>query len=315
MYGTIFGPVPSRRLGMSLGVDLVRHKVCTLDCMYCECGGTTLLTLERKEYVPVDTVFRELTDYFSRFPDPDFITFSGSGEPTLNSRIGEVIRFIKKTRPGVSVAVLTNGTLLHLEEVRQALLPADRVIPSLDAATLKAFNAINRPAPGIDLETHIQGLEDFRKVYPGKLMLEIFILPGVNAGQEDLEALARATRRIRPDLVQLNTLDRPGTETDIRAADRQTLEDAARYFTPFPVEIIASCAGAGNQRGAREDLEAAILETVLRRPCTAEDLASVLGTDTPSIKQQLIRMERDGKLTVTRLPRGVFYRAGHLPDA
>ena len=113
MYTHLFGPVPSRRLGMSLGVDLIPHKVCSLNCIYCECGPTTKLTLERREYVPVEEVYQELEHFFGHHPDPDYITFSGAGEPVLHAGIEQVIRFIKKRRPTVPVAILTNGTLLN----------------------------------------------------------------------------------------------------------------------------------------------------------------------------------------------------------
>ena len=135
MYKYLFGPVPSRRLGMSLGIDLVPRKVCSLDCVYCEVGKTTKLTLERKEYILFDNVIKELTHYFENNPDPDYITFSGSGEPTLNSRIGDIIKFVKQNRPEIPIAILTNGTLLFDPEVRDELKIADVVLPSLDAAT------------------------------------------------------------------------------------------------------------------------------------------------------------------------------------
>ncbi|MFH1156154.1 MAG: radical SAM protein [Pseudomonadota bacterium] len=307
MYTHIFGPVPSRRLGMSLGVDLVYHKVCSLDCIYCECGKTTRLTLERKEYVPIESVLGELKDYFSRHPDPDYITFSGSGEPTLSNGIGDVIRFIKQAKPGVKVAVLTNGTLLHQSQVRQELLLADVVIPSLDSALISSFKTVNRPAKGLDLETYIQGIQDFRNEYMGRLLLEVFILPGVNDSSLDLDALACAVDRIRPDSVQLNTLDRPGTEPGIRAATRENLENIARIFGNRPVEIIASGPARKPGPAFRNDMESAILETIHRRPCTARDLASVLGIHTREIDKCLDLLDRAGKIQVTRLPRGIFY--------
>jgi len=142
MYKHLFGPVPSRRLGMSLGIDLIPHKICSLNCVYCECGGTTTLTRERKEYVPVEEVYDELKDYFKHHPDPDYFTFSGAGEPTLHLHIGEVIAFLKEVRPGIPVAVLSNGTLFGDPEVRADLLQADLVLPSLDAATEEAFSFI-----------------------------------------------------------------------------------------------------------------------------------------------------------------------------
>jgi len=180
MYKYIFGPVPSRRLGMSLGIDLVPKKVCSLDCVYCEVGKTTQLTLERKEYLKAGKIKEELTHYFNNNPDPDFLTFSGSGEPTLNISIGDILQFVKQIRPHIPVAVLTNGTLLFDQTVRNALKEADVVLPSLDAATEDAFRKINRPPDSLKIDSYIQGLIDFRKEYKGKIWLEIFILPGYN---------------------------------------------------------------------------------------------------------------------------------------
>src|SRR5210317_1036745 len=152
MYKHLFGPVPSRRLGISLGVDLVPHKVCTLNCIYCECGSTTLLTLDRAEYVPLSEVMDELTDYFEYSPDPDFITFSGAGEPSLHSGIGQILKFIKKLKPGIRVALITNGTLFSDPLVRKELQDVDVVLPSLDAATDAAFRKINRPRNELHLD-------------------------------------------------------------------------------------------------------------------------------------------------------------------
>jgi len=186
MYKYLFGPVPSRRLGMSLGVDLVPKKVCSLNCVYCEVGRTTTLTIERKEYIKYDKIIEELTNYFNNNPEPDYITFSGYGEPTLNIRIGDIIQFIKQNKPGIPIAILTNGTLLYDKKVRKELMDADVVLPSLDAATEKGFLKINRPPKTLTLEKYIQGLITFRKEYKGKIWLEIFILPNYNDSEKEL---------------------------------------------------------------------------------------------------------------------------------
>jgi len=178
MYKYLFGPVPSRRLGMSLGVDLVPKKVCSLDCVYCEVGKTSKLTLERKEYILFDKIKNELIDYFNNNPDPDYITFSGSGEPTLNIQIGEVLRYIKQIKPDIPVAVLTNGTMLFEKDVRDALMDADLVLPSLDAVTEEVFQKINRPPGDLTAKKYISGIIDFKNSFKGKIWLEVFILPG-----------------------------------------------------------------------------------------------------------------------------------------
>jgi len=173
MYKHLFGPVPSRRLGMSLGIDLIPHKICTLNCIYCECGATTSLTHERKAYVPVDEVYSELNDFFKNNPDPDYLTFSGAGEPTLHSHIGEVIAFLKELRPSIRVAVLTNGTLFGDPEVREELMLADLVLPSLDAATDLAMRRINRPRRELKASGYIKGLIEFSREFKGEIWLEI----------------------------------------------------------------------------------------------------------------------------------------------
>ena len=308
MYKYLFGPVPSRRLGMSLGVDLVTHKICSLDCIYCECGRTTELTLDRKEYVPHDAVIGELEAYFKQNPDPDYITFSGSGEPTLSSRIGDVIAWIKDNKPGVRIAVLTNGTLLCHREVRDALLPADLVMPSLDAAVSASFQKINRPCPGIDLDQYIKGIADFKKVYTGKLALEILVLPGVNDSLEDLQALKSACDTILPDVVQLNTLDRPGAVSDISPATHERLLEIESFLGEDRVEIIAAAVKRKGTKAYRKDMESAILETIHRRPCTPEDLASILGTHINDINKYLSVLEVEGTIESMRQERGVFYQ-------
>lgn len=308
-YTYLFGPVPSRRLGISLGVDLVPHKTCTLDCIYCECGETTNLTMERKEYVPLKTVLEELQDYFVTHPDPDYITFSGAGEPTLNSKIGEVLDFIRKHKPTVKIAVLTNGTLLSDQEVRQALLGADLVMPSLDAATLATLNKINRPHPSISMAQYIDGLATFRKMFQGTFNLELFVLPGCNDSEEDLHNLKEAITRINPDLLQLNTLDRPGVVADIHPASPEKMQRIADFFAPLKVEIIAAPPKRQAVESYRKDIESAIWETVSRRPCTLEDLATILGSHVNEINKYLHALEQSDKIEVVREKRGLFYQA------
>ncbi|MGC9356194.1 MAG: radical SAM protein, partial [Mariniphaga sp.] len=206
-YKYLFGPVPSRRLGMSLGVDLVPRKVCSLNCVYCEVGETTKLTTQRMNYIPATKITSELDHYFSNNPLPDYITFSGYGEPTLNAGIGEIIRYLKEKHPAIPVAVLTNGTLFSEARVRKELLMADLVLPSLDAATQACFEKINVPAQGLTIRDYINGLADFKKEFSGIIWLEVFILPGYNDSETELIALKKAIQKIGPDRIQLNTLD------------------------------------------------------------------------------------------------------------
>jgi wyosine [tRNA(Phe)-imidazoG37] synthetase (radical SAM superfamily) len=308
MYKYLFGPVPSRRLGISLGVDLVPKKVCSLDCVYCEVGQTTKLTTERREYILYDKVTNELADYFSHHPDPDYITFSGSGEPTLNSRIGDVLQFIKKNKPTIPVAVLTNGTLFYDKNVRDELLEANVVLPSLDAAREDTFRKINRPAQGLDVKKYIKGLADFRREYSGKIWLEVFFAPGYNDSEADLIALKNAFEQIMPDQIQLNTLDRPGTVNNVQRASMEYLERVIDFWQLPNVEIIAAAPERKYIQSYRKDAEMAILETIARRPCTVDDLVKILGQHTNEINKYLDVLEAEGKVEPVRQERGIFYQ-------
>ena len=308
MYKYLFGPVPSRRLGMSLGVDLVPKKVCSLDCVYCEVGKTTKLTTDRKEYILYDRVVGELEHFFEHNPDPEYITFSGSGEPTLNVRLADILRFIKQKKPHIPVAVLTNGTLLYDRDVRQTLKEADVVLPSLDAATEEGFIKINRPENHLTVDKYIQGLIDFRKEFKGKIWLEIFILPGYNDSEHELLELKKAILRIGPDSIQLNTLDRPGTVAGLKAASREDLERVIRLWNMDHLEIIAAAPERKKVQSYRKDAENAIMETILRRPCTLDDLVKMLGMHLSEINKYLDVLEADNKIEAVRQERGVFYQ-------
>ncbi len=307
MYKYLFGPVPSRRLGVSLGVDLIPPKTCSLNCIYCECGRTTNLTLERKEYTPLRAVKTELEHYFSHHPKPDYITFSGSGEPTLNSGIGDILKYIKQQPQDYNTAVLSNGTLFYQKTVRDQLLGADVIIPSLDAATAGAFRKINHPHPELELNRIISGLVDLRREYRGRIWLEVFIVPGINDGEKELDALKNAIERIAPDRVQLNTLDRPGTLETIRAATRAEMKSIIDYWG-FEAEIIARALQRKEILSFRDDVESAILETIARRPCTLQDLREILGLHINEINKYLDVLEAGGKVIVSRQERGIFYK-------
>jgi len=307
MYKHLFGPVPSRRLGMSLGIDLIPKKVCSLNCVYCEVGKTTKLTVDRMEYVKYDEVIEELVQFMSSNPKIDYITFSGSGEPTLNSRIGDVLGFIKKNYPKTKTAILTNGTLLYDKELRKELLQADVILPSLDAASQATFEKIDRPNSNLKIETYLQGLIDLRKEYDGEIWLEIFLLKNYNDSKEELNLMKEAIIKIKPDSIQLNTLDRPGTVDGLIPLTRLEMLDVINAWYLPNIEIISAPPKRVNIESYRDDIETAILETIMRRPCTLDDLHSLLGIHVNEINKYLGTLEGDGKIKTVRLDRGVFY--------
>jgi wyosine [tRNA(Phe)-imidazoG37] synthetase (radical SAM superfamily) len=300
----LFGPVPSRRLGRSLGVDLVPRKTCPYDCVYCEVGPSTRRTLKRFPY-RAEAILRELADYLQEGAgEADFITLAGSGEPTLNLDLGRLISAIK-SMTAIPVAVLTNGALLHLAEVRRDLAAADVVLPSLDAAIEETWRAVNRPLPGLTLETIIKGLLAFRREYPGQIWLEILLLKGINDTEEELAALSRVLRDLAPDKVQLNTQVRPGVEDWARALSRAELAAAAAALGPG-VEVIASFNGGPPPSPAPGDAD--FLAMLARRPMTAADLARALGLALPEVKERLRRLLAAGRLSRDLYREQEFYR-------
>lgn len=300
---------------MSLGIDLIPHKICTLNCVYCECGATTTMTDERKEYVPVDEVYGELQDFFLNNADPDYLTFSGAGEPTLHKHIGEVIAFVKNLRPHIPVAVLTNGTLFGDPSVRKELMLADLVLPSLDAAHDLALRRINRPRRSFKAADYVDGLMQFSREFKGKIWLEILILPGYNDGQQNLEALKEAVKQINPDRIQLNSLDRPGTVEGLLPARMSQLQEISDFLEMKQVEIIAPPEERKHEKSYRSDVENAILETISRRPCTLSDLEQILGLHVNEINKYLGVLEECGKVEAIQQERGTFYQTRHLGSA
>ena len=309
-----YGPVPSRRLGLSLGVDLVPKKICTYDCIYCQIGRPTLQTMERKEYVPASSILRDVQEALHEWGNKiNYIAISGSGEPTLNTAIKKVIQGIKKMT-AIPVAVITNSSLLQLKEVRQALLAADVIMPSLDAVTPAVFQTINRPLPltkgsppALEIEQIIQGLAAFRGEYKGQLWLEILLCRGVNDAGEEIERMQEAIRIIRPDKVQLNTVVRPGAE-DYAAALSPDRMEQIRVSLGGDTEIIAEFEGI-RHRMPSEAVEEQVIRIIKRRPETPDDLAKVLGLHDLEIAKILEKLVKEGKVTYRVFNQRLYYEA------
>lgn len=259
----IFGPVASRRLGLSLGIDLVPYKTCSFDCIYCQLGETTRQQLWRRSYVTAERIAAELDEFFaSDRPRPDYVTLSGSGEPTLNAGLEDVIKAIRQ-RTDVPVAVLTNGSLFWDALVRKACGLADVVLPTLAACNEAQFEHVHRPADGLTLERHVAGLEAFSQEQSTPMWLELFLIEGVNAGDDDLAAFAELISRIAPARVQLNTAVRPTTEEDVIAVAPAKLDAWAAALGPT-AEVIAEFSHAGRGDFAVE--ASAVLSMCRRRP-------------------------------------------------
>ena len=273
-YRYLFGPVPSRRLGRSLGIDVTPFKTCSFDCVFCQCGCTTRLTAERVELVPIEEVCAEIELWLKEDGVADCITFAGSGEPTLYSRLGELIGFIK-ARTTIPVIVFSNGTLLHRIAVRDELLKADIVKISLSAWDDDSLKKLNRPSPGLTFEQMLAGQRDFRAEFSGELWLEVFLVDGINASPNQVRKIAAAAAGIRPDKIHLNTAVRPPADASVQPVTKEALEALCRLFTP-PAELIATFS-AETAAGSGLNGEK-IIELLRRHPATVSQLAAMYGT-------------------------------------
>lgn len=303
-YKTLFGPVPSRRLGRSLGIDVTPFKTCSFDCVYCQCGCTTRKTTERGEFVPLTDVCAELEQWLSEDGAADVITFAGSGEPTLYSRLGELIAHIKE-KTDIPVIVLSNGTLLHRPDVRADLLKADVVKSTFSAWDEASFQQIHRPADGVTFEQMRSGTRAFHEAYTGELWLEVFLIDGINSAPEQVEKIAAAVRDIGANKIHLNTAVRPPAESGIRPVSQEQMESFCDLFTP-KAEVTASfkAVPAGNKKVSAEMLTGLIH----RHPSTAAQLAAVSGTDEEQIRTALAPLVAAGELVTEEREGTVYYK-------
>lgn len=301
----VFGPVPSRRLGRSLGIDVIPLKTCTYDCIYCQLGPTRRLSVRRRPFRRLQEVVAAVEEALEDRPDVDVLTFSGSGEPTLQLTLKGMIRALKARFP-LPVAVLTNGALLYRADVRDELREADLVLPSLDAWTEEMFQAINRPHPGLRLEAILEGLVAFSKTFPGRLWLEVLFVRGMNDDPEALPGLIQWVERIRPDRLHINTVVRPPSEPWALPVERERLEEI-RSTLGSVAEIVVPYRREA-ERALRRGMEERVEEMLRRRPLTAKDLAATLGLGVEEARETLDRLaNRHGWVKETR-GRDVYYR-------
>lgn len=288
----IFGPVPSRRLGRSLGIDVIPPKTCSFDCLYCESGRTTRLTCRRQSFVDPGVVLEQLDSFLREHPNAiDALTFSAAGEPTLYAPLGSLIAAIKKRHPAIPLVVISNGSLFWDPEVRRDLMAADLVIPSLDAAVPSIFKELNRPHPRLELAEIIEGLEAFRRDYRGSLTLEVLLVKGVNDGPQHLPELRRVIDRVAPDRVELNTVVRPPAVEGVSGLDRAEMERAMLHFAASCTRIIGSFSGTAPEQ-TDQSSAARVVQMVERRPCTEQEMAVSLAISAEQLAATLKELER-----------------------
>ena len=318
----LFGPVNSRRLGRSLGIDLFREKICNLNCVYCEVGPTNVPVNRRGRYSPTREILAEITEFCSdphRLAAVDVLTVTAKGEPTLHLDLGVILRHIKSLTDK-PVAVLTNGTTLADDEVREALQLADIVVPSLDAVRAESFSKVDRPARGLTVEAIINGLRDFSRAYRGRLWLEILLVRDINDADADIDALLPVLTTLRLDRIQLNTVVRPPADPGARPVAEARLAEIARRLQAslaVPVDLPSPVAGFGDERDAAPlptadaepaALRQAIIQMVRRRPCTAADIDRVFHLGgAEKIEQLLASLVASGTLRILTHAGDRFY--------
>lgn len=294
----VFGPVPSRRLGQSLGIDTIPLKTCNWNCVYCQLGRTKPLTNERKQYFPPEDILAEVEQALKTYKpgEIEWVTFVGSGEPLLHSSMGYLIRRVKELTD-LPIAVITNGSLLYLPEVRQELVVADAVLPSLDAGTPGLYRHINRPHADITYDRLLGGLIDFRRVYQGKLWVEVMLLHGLNDTSEALWSLAEALRLVQPDEVHILLPTRPPAETWVRPPDEESLMQATAILGNI-ARVIHPAEGIYDLSGCDDPVEA-LIGIITRHPMRQEELERTLERWSPGqVKEILAELAASGKAQV-----------------
>ena len=300
----IYGSVPSRRLGRSLGVDFVPFKTCTYDCIYCQLGRTTNKTTQRSEWIPSEIVIKQLKSKL--YTKPDYITISGLGEPTLYSKVGEAIRKIKEITD-IPIAVLTNGSLLWLPEVRNSLMAADLVLPSLDAGSDQLFRYVNRPHRDISFNRMLEGLLEFRDKYTGRFWLEVLLLSGVTTVEAQINMLAHCIRLICPDKVQVNTVTRLAAEDFAISVPANQLKVIASQLHEN-AEIIADYQGVNKQQDFSTRCED-VLTLLKRRPCCVEDITAGLGLHRNEAVKYIEELSSIGRIEAKPHNQQLYYKA------
>jgi wyosine [tRNA(Phe)-imidazoG37] synthetase (radical SAM superfamily) len=302
-YKYLFGPVPSRRFGRSLGVDLTPFKTCSLDCVFCQLGRTTAHTARRSEYVPSVSVLEEIDHWLANGGQADVITFAGSGEPTLHSGLGEIARHIRQ-KTDIPSLLLTNGSLLHRPEVRKDAAVLNTVKVSLSAWDQESYETVNRPCSECSFEQLVSGETKFRGEFDGLLLLEVFLLQGINSSLSDVDRIAEIARQIRPDRIQLNTAVRPPAENTAVPVPNGRLLELAKRFSP-KAEAIAEF--TTEPAVDREADETTILAMLKRRPCTAEQVAAVFHMHRNEVSKYLGKLFRTNVVQTLRQDGETYY--------
>ncbi|WKZ38089.1 MAG: radical SAM protein [Anaerolineales bacterium] len=312
----VFGPVPSRRLGQSLGIDTIPLKTCNWNCVYCQLGRTKPLVNDRRDYFPPEEILAEVRDVLdSTAPGRiDWVTFVGSGEPLLHSSMGRLLHDVKAITE-LPVAVITNGSLLYCPEIRTELLIADAVLPTLDAGTADTYRKLNRPHPGCTFERSVNGLIEFRSVYRGRLWVEVMLVLGMNDSAHELEKIAGILEKIRPEAVHINLPTRPPAETWVQPPDKEGLMRAISILGNV-AEVVHPAEGSFDLAGY-ENVTEAVISIITRHPMRQDELERTLCRwSREQLRDALAELEASGRVQIVDRHGTRFWSAApaYYPD-
>lgn len=288
-YQYLFGPLPSRRFGRSLGVDLVPFKTCSLSCRFCQLGPTPRPRIERRAYVPTDALLSELTHWVQHDGRADVITLAGSGEPTLHTGFGDILAWISH-HTEIPSLLLSNGSLFADPAVRDAATRASIVKIALHAADADTFAAISQPHADIDFEAMLSGYQTFRAQFKGKLVLECFVVPGFNDTPTAMTRIARLATTFQPDHIDLNTAVRPSADPSMQPLDAVTLLTLAHCFDP-PARIPGDAPASAGDPSDRQ-----LCDLLRRHPSSTHDLVRFFTLPAATLETRLKHLAEEGRL-------------------
>jgi wyosine [tRNA(Phe)-imidazoG37] synthetase (radical SAM superfamily) len=306
----IYGPIPSRRFGLSLGVDVLPHKTCSMDCIYCQLGPSDRVEIEQRTFFPVEDILKEVAQALERGPGPDVITLAGSGEPTLYRPLGALIDGLHDLA-NIPILIITNSTMLHVEETARAVMKAEILAPSLDAGDEETFRKVNQTHAAISFKTMFEGLKRVTHAHPGQIHLEVMLVEGVNDSEESLVAIAEKISEIRFDRIDINTPVRPPVpERGALPCSEEVLARAVELFgdKAHPIaDFRPTCVRPLHPR-AFSDRDKDIREMLLRRPCTVRDIASGLSLSESRVLESLNRMLSLGVVEAKPVKGAVYFQ-------
>ena len=313
-YQHLYGPVPSRRLGRSLGIDLVLPKTCTEACVFCQIGRTSRLTIERAEYVPAHEVIDEFRHWCDRGGEADVVTMAGAGEPTLHARFGEILAAVRDACD-IPTVLLSNGTLFWRRDVRADACRAHVVKVSVSAWDQESFQRINRPHPELRFDRIMDGIREFRRTFDGRMWVEVMVLAGLNDALDAMQRIRTLVEPLRPEHVHLNTSVRPPAESWARPVDREQLARCAKVFGDAGTVIADAPRGSGEKITSARPAAVDILHVLSRRACTIEDLSAGLNLPRETVAGEVEQLRDEGSIRAEQRGDKTFYLAVMASDA